>query len=293
MRDYAEAYRDFSFDALERRVSPDRAARRQRGASLLRSLGGGRQGRAGVRREGLFARERHVRSPARKLGALRQSAAGARRAARRRRRRAAAAHSRIADRRSRHLARRGGLSASVHRLRPRRDREPGHRRGRQPGQAHRHRRGQSGQARRGRRLPAGAAGGSRTDRRRRPSPPLSPRNRADFAPADAARPTIPSSCCSPRARPAARRACAIRCACCSPSRSIMLDGSTCGPDDRFWNVADPGWAYGTALTLSSGRCCSAMPRRSSKAPSPSSAALRVIAGWASPISPRRRPPIAR
>ena len=49
--------------------------------------------------------------------------------------------------------------------------------------------------------------------------------------------------------------------------AYMRDAIGLRPDDVFWNIADPGWAYGLyyAITV---RCCSASPRPSTKVPSP-------------------------
>ena len=52
--------------------------------------------------------------------------------------------------------------------------------------------------------------------------------------------------------------------------AYMRDAVDLRAGDRFWNIADPGWAYGLYYAIT-GRCCSATRRHSTKAVSRSTA----------------------
>ena len=79
----------------------------------------------------------------------------------------------------------------------------------------------------------------------------------------------PSSSCSRRARPGTQRRALSPRACCWRSASYMIDAIDLQPEDRYWNIADPGWAYGMLYAVIGSARCSAMRRRCSRGRSPS------------------------
>ena len=242
---YAKAHAGFRLEDVEAALSGSSRRRPQRLRRVLRPLGGGRSRRPRMGGPARQTRPVHLRRPQGQGRQFRQRSQGSRRRPRRRRRLHAAARPRSPGRRARDLAGGRRLPAALHRLRPEGDRAAAQNLGRE---ARRDRPRQPAEARRS---PKRAAGRRHdADLGRVPQAP----GDIDFAKALAA--------ASPAFEPVMRKG--------DDLFLLMSTSGTTGlpkgvpvplkaliafhiymtyaidlrPEDKFWNIADPGWAYG-------------------------------------------------